>query len=300
MGFRDTITGVQDSMTGFQGLLGNRQPGQTFADSLLQVGQGVGDLASGFANFLVPMAAVASSMNANTLATIRSSVVFAIQKVGMVSSAIAYGALTAAQWALNVAMSANPIGLIIIAIALLVAGIVIAYKKSATFRGIVQALGRTFMTAVGNVRAFVSNAISAISQLPGKIKSIFGHIKSDLTNIGKDIVGGLVSGIEGAWHWVTDKVAFLTNLIPSGVRSLLGISSPSKVFKEIGGHIGSGLALGIEGSADGVTSATRSLVDIPGSLSSLGSGSSSGSGAVIEFRSSGNPLDDFFLEMCRK
>jgi hypothetical protein len=62
MGFRDTITGVQDTMTGFQGLLGDRKPGQTFADSLLQVGMGVGDLASGFANFIVPMGAMATSI----------------------------------------------------------------------------------------------------------------------------------------------------------------------------------------------------------------------------------------------
>lgn len=44
----------------------------------------------------------------------------------------------AAQWLLNAALTANPIGLVVVAIALLVAGIIIAYKHSATFRAIVQ------------------------------------------------------------------------------------------------------------------------------------------------------------------
>lgn len=46
--------------------------------------------------------------------------------------------VTAAQWAWNIAMEANPIGLIIIGIVALVAAIVIAYKNSETFRKIVQ------------------------------------------------------------------------------------------------------------------------------------------------------------------
>ena len=51
-------------------------------------------------------------------------------------------AWTAVQLALNVAMSANPVGIIIIAIAALVAAFVVAYKKSETFRNIVNgALG---------------------------------------------------------------------------------------------------------------------------------------------------------------
>lgn len=44
---------------------------------------------------------------------------------------------TAVQWLLNAAMSANPVGLVIIAVAALVAIIVVAWKKSDTFRQIV-------------------------------------------------------------------------------------------------------------------------------------------------------------------
>jgi phage-related protein len=46
--------------------------------------------------------------------------------------------VTAAQWLWNAALTANPIGLVVLAVAALAAGLVIAYKKSETFRNIVQ------------------------------------------------------------------------------------------------------------------------------------------------------------------
>ena len=49
---------------------------------------------------------------------------------------------TAVTWLLNAAMTANPIGLVIAAVAALVAGVIIAYKKSETFRKIVDAAFR--------------------------------------------------------------------------------------------------------------------------------------------------------------
>lgn len=49
------------------------------------------------------------------------------------------GILTAAQTALNAAMAANPIGLLITAIAAVAAGVVYAYQRFATFRGVVWA-----------------------------------------------------------------------------------------------------------------------------------------------------------------
>lgn len=48
-------------------------------------------------------------------------------------------AWTGVQWALNAALTANPLGLVVVAIAAFVGGIVLAYKKSETFRRIVNA-----------------------------------------------------------------------------------------------------------------------------------------------------------------
>jgi len=52
-----------------------------------------------------------------------------VAKAAMIAQSIATGVVTAAQWALNVAMNSNPIGLIITAVGLLIAGIVLLYKN---------------------------------------------------------------------------------------------------------------------------------------------------------------------------
>lgn len=57
----------------------------------------------------------------------------------------------AAQWAVNLAMTANPIGLIIAAIAALVGGLVLAYKKSETFRKVVDAAWAGIKAVIGAV-----------------------------------------------------------------------------------------------------------------------------------------------------
>lgn len=56
------------------------------------------------------------------------------------ASAIALGIATAAQWALNVAMTANPIGLIVTGVGLLIGGLILAYKHSQKFRAILAGI----------------------------------------------------------------------------------------------------------------------------------------------------------------
>ena len=57
-----------------------------------------------------------------------------IQNIQMIATKM----MTAAQWLLNIAMNANPIGLIVAGVALLAAGIYWAYQKFDAFRGPAQ------------------------------------------------------------------------------------------------------------------------------------------------------------------
>src|SRR5262249_7042487 len=59
--------------------------------------------------------------------------------IGLGALAAALIAVSVATSAVNTAMLANPIGLVIVAIAALAAGLVVLYERSATFRAIVQA-----------------------------------------------------------------------------------------------------------------------------------------------------------------
>lgn len=85
-------------------------------------------------------------------------------------------AVRAAQIGLNLAMIANPIGLIVVAIAALVAGLVIAYRRSETFRNIVDEIARVARQVLGQAVAFVRQKIDewgpAISSAYNKAQPI--------------------------------------------------------------------------------------------------------------------------------
>lgn len=71
---------------------------------------------------------------------------------------IAQAAATAAQIAFNIAVSSNPLGIIIIAIAALVAGLILAYKNSETFRNIVDTAFAAIKTGTATaLRPFIEN-----------------------------------------------------------------------------------------------------------------------------------------------
>lgn len=74
-------------------------------------------------------------------------------------------AWTAAQFLLNVALTANPIGVVIVALAALVAGLVLAYKHSETFRKIVDAAFKAVKVAAEAVLNFFRDNWKIIATL---------------------------------------------------------------------------------------------------------------------------------------
>lgn len=64
-------------------------------------------------------------------------------------AAAASKVFAAGQWLVNAALTANPIGLVIVGVAALVAGFVLAYKKSETFRGVVHRLWAILQKFIG-------------------------------------------------------------------------------------------------------------------------------------------------------
>lgn len=86
---------------------------------------------------------------------------------------------TAVQWAWNAAMSANPLGLVVIAVIAVIAVLVLAYKKSATFRNIVQTAFRAIVAA----GIAVKNAlVAAWKAIRGAAESAWSFIKQWVIN----------------------------------------------------------------------------------------------------------------------
>lgn len=165
----------------------------------------------------------------------------------MVVVRAATAAWAGAQWLLNAAMSANPIGIVVIAIAALVAAIVIAWRNCETFRNIVKAVWEAIKSAFsagvewikgalawfgslpGKFAAWIGGAKDAIVRkfgeavswvrgLPGRIMSAIGSLGSLLASSGRALVDGFLRGIKGAWGrvtgWVRSGMQKLRNLWP--------------------------------------------------------------------------------------
>ncbi|MFJ8345020.1 phage tail tape measure protein [Streptomyces sp. NPDC094153] len=156
-----------------------------------------------------------------TAAALRAAVAWALQKVRMIAAAVAEGVLTAAQWLLNVAMNANPLGLIILGIAALVAGIVLAYNKIGWFRDFCDGAFKVIGAAIGWVVDFVKAhwplllalltgpigiAVLLIVKYWDKIKSGFLAAYHGTIDVGKD----LLKWVEGLPGQVRDYMVQLT------------------------------------------------------------------------------------------
>ncbi len=108
------------------------------------------DVAIALGAVVLPLLA---SMTAAWIAnTVKLGIYAALHK-GLV---VATKAWTAAQWLLNAALNANPIGLIITAIAALVAGIVLLYRHNETFRNIVNKVWAGIKTAISAVVSWIT------------------------------------------------------------------------------------------------------------------------------------------------
>lgn len=115
-------------------------------------------------------------------------------------------AWTAAQWALNVAMDANPIGLIVIGIVALVAVFVLAWQHSETFRNIVMGAFHAIAAAVGFVVGFIRDHwLLVLGFVLGPVGLIVGLVITHFTTI-KNFIGTVVGGIVAYFTWWRDLV----------------------------------------------------------------------------------------------
>lgn len=180
---------------------------------------------------------------------------------GVVKAIQAYQAAnegaTIAQAALNLVMNANPIGIVITAVAALVAAIVALWNTNEDFRNAI-------ISAWGKIKDTISSAVKAISaffteKIPNAIQSViswFTSIPNKFKDIGSNIVRGLWDGIKSMITWIKDKISGFVGGIVSSVKGLLGIHSPSKVFAGIGGFMAEGLG---EGFSDEFASVKKDI-----------------------------------------
>ncbi len=305
------------------------------------------------ADWLVPsLAAVVGGLLGFEVATSLSAIIEGV-RAGMVAWKAATDGMTLSQIALNVAMNANPIMIVVTAVSMLIAGLVALFVTNEDFRNKVveiweavkqaaleiwgaivgfftvtvpeaiqqmiqwfselparlqelfsDALSKAGEWASGMASnalqagsQFVSNVVSFIGGLPGQVWSFLSDIvsrvgswvgdmasgawsaaaefgsnlidgiaslPSRVAEIGGQIVQGIASGITGAAWRVVDAIGSAVGGAIDWAKSLLGIASPSKVFRRFGEYAMEGFGLGVD---DGSGYAVRSVRDAMSAVS---------------------------------
>lgn len=220
------------------------------------------DMVEGAGNLVTWLAS--SSDGVDVLFSAIAGITGAFVTYGLIvrAQALYTGVLTSAQWLLNAAMTANPIGVVVVAVGALVAAFTVAYNTSDKFRGAIHGVWAALKMVWGFVVDYFQPAINVLSTIftalkdswIGAFNTIFGLVKKIITfvkplfkalgsiglGLGDDSeLFGKLNKIKGAFNEAFDKQldvkatekekeeGFVNTKGKSGVTST--VSSSSKV-----------------------------------------------------------------------
>lgn len=144
---------------------------------------------------------------------------------------------TAAQWLFNAALSANPIGLVIIGLVALIAGLVYLWNTSEGFRNFWinawESIKNTCSIAIDGISKFFTDTIpSAFDSLINSAKATkdffvngFEYIKNSIAQFGSELVTRFKNWCDEVW-------ILFTQTIPNWIKSI------GNWFSELPHHIG--------------------------------------------------------------
>lgn len=131
----------------------------------------------------------------------------------------------AVQWAFNAAMSANPIGIAVVAIAALVAAVIYAWRNSEKFRAVVLKVWGAIKSGISNAVKYVVDFVKSHWQLllaiiAGPLGLIVGLVIKNWAKI-KAAVGtaikAVVSVVKAGWNVAKSVVSSVLNAIKAVV-----------------------------------------------------------------------------------
>lgn len=133
-------------------------------------------------------------------------------------------------------------------------------------QGIIDNLPEIIMAGPKIIAALATGLIEAIPDIvmviPQLIRSIVDTFLSfDWGSIGKNIVEGIKNGFVNMWNSFKQTVENVFTGLVDGVKSFLGIASPSKVFAGIGGYMAEGLGQGFDKEFSSVKRGIQSQLD---------------------------------------
>lgn len=113
--------------------------------------------------------------------------------------------------------------------------------------GIVKAIP----SLIKNIPKVITAVVNEFKKLPDKLK-----------DLGKSILEGLWNGIKNVKDWLVEKIKGLGDVLIDAIKSVLGIHSPSTVFRdEVGKNMALGIGEGFDKNIASVYKKMRAAVD---------------------------------------
>jgi hypothetical protein len=189
--------------------------------------------------------AVGLGISAVRNACILTRIQLAALKVQEIAVAVASKAMAAAQWLVNAALSANPIGAVVVALAALSAGLVTAYHRVRWFHNAVDSafgfIKSHWPLLVGIMTGPIGLAVAGMTKALGRIVAFVKRIPSAFGAAGRSaggaIVRGIVAGITAAPRAILDAIQ---SIIPDKLRGVIGgiVGGVGDVAGDVTGAIG--------------------------------------------------------------
>lgn len=110
-----------------------------------------------------------------------------------------------------------------------------------------------------NIPQLVTSVLNMIATI---VQTIWDSLP-DIIEVGKNIVRGLWEGIKAMASWIGEKISGFVGGLVDGVKGVLGIHSPSRVFAGIGQNMALGLGQGFERQMQRVSSGIQDAIPTP-------------------------------------
>lgn len=193
-----------------------------------------------------------------TAKMVSTAAVFAARWVFMGAQALAQAARMAAAWFIAL----GPIGWVTGAVIALAALIIANWDKiSAATSRIWSSISKAVSQAWEKTKQVTTEALAVvaalIATLPGKVLAF----RSQMLSAGADLIRGLIDGIKNMGSAAVDAISGVVGGVISKAKSLLNINSPSRVFRDFGGFISEGLAIGVESKENAAVRAVTSMAN---------------------------------------